>query len=103
MDATAGHLSIVNNALFHPHSMHVVTSGIEHHVIVHSPTPSSSCTRDLQMSPTTVRELPPASADDEGRYLRALVRGRGLGGPESSAYTDGIDEEDRESILLFDQ
>jgi WD repeat-containing protein 22 len=79
-----GHNSIVNTTLIHPHLPHVVTSGVERDIILHSPTPSSPCTLDLQSSPKTVRE--PSSGPTN---LRQLVA------------EDGHDSESR-TINFFD-
>jgi WD repeat-containing protein 22 len=51
----------VNTTLVHPHMLHVVTSGVERDILLHSPTPSSPCCRHLSLTDTAVRQLP-----DEG-------------------------------------
>ena len=89
----SGHKSIVNSVLFHPSLLHIVTSGIERHVILHSPTKSSPCAQDLKLTPTTVRTLPAGSPEDHSRFLRAVSLGLGTG--DSS--------EEAETIALFDE
>lgn len=89
----SGHKSIVNSVLFHPNLLHIVTAGIERHVILHSPTKSSPCAEDLALTPTTVRELPGGSPEDHSRFLRAVFSGVGT--------TDF--EEDAETIAMFDE
>lgn len=88
----SGHKSIVNSVLFHPGLLHIVTAGIERHVILHSPTKSSPCTKDLGITPTAVRALPVGSPDDHSRFLRAIFTGLG---------TNEVDE-DMETVALFD-
>lgn len=88
-----GHKSIVNSVLFHPSLLHIVTAGIERHVILHSPTKSSPCTEELELTPTTVRPLPVGSPEDRSRLLRAISTGMG---------TNEF-EEDAETIALFDE
>lgn len=77
----------MNSVLFHPSLLHIVTAGIERHVILHSPTRSSPCARDLALTPTSVRALPTRSPEDHSQL--------GLG-------TDDSDE-DAETIALFDE
>jgi len=88
-----GHQSIVNSVLFHPSLLHIVTAGIERHVILHSPTKSSPCAKDLTFTPTSIRELPAGTPEDHSRYLRAV---------SSSLGTNDLDE-DTETIALFDE
>ncbi|KAF9779652.1 WD40 repeat-like protein [Thelephora terrestris] len=88
-----GHMSIVNSVLFHPSLLHIVTAGIERHVILHSPTKSSPCTEELTLTPTTVRSLPAGSAEDHSRLIQAIASGLG---------TNDM-EEDAETIALFDE
>ena len=83
----------MNSVLFHPSLLHVVTAGIEQHVILHSPTRSSPCVKDLTLTPTTVRELPAGSPEDHSRYLRAISTGLG---------TNDF-EEDTDTIAMFDE
>ncbi|KAJ8691284.1 hypothetical protein PTI98_010872 [Pleurotus ostreatus] len=77
-----GHDSIVNTTLFHPYLPHILTSGIENHITLHSPTPASPCSSSLQLSPPDVRTLP-----------RSAIEGRLM--------TNDLSE--RETIGLFDQ
>lgn len=83
----------MNSVLFHPSLLHIATAGIERHVIIHSPTKSSPCTKDLPLTPTTVRALPAGSPEDRGRYLLAISLG--LGANELG--------EDTETVALFDE
>ena len=83
----------MNSVLFHPSLLHIVTAGIERHVILHSPTKSSPCTQDLASTPTTVRELPAGTPEDRSRFIRAITLGQG-------ADDSG---EDAETIALFDE
>ena len=83
----------MNSVLFHPSLLHIVTAGIERHVILHSPTKSSPCARDLTFTPTSVRALSAGSPEDHSRFLRAMSSGIG---------TNDLDE-DVEAIALFDE
>ncbi|KAF4617596.1 hypothetical protein D9613_005957 [Agrocybe pediades] len=93
-----GHDTIVNTAVFHPHLFHIVTSGVEKNIILHSPTPSSPCTQNLQRSPADVRELKPEDEDlDRANYLTALF------GSHPTLLTESADDrEERRTISLFD-
>ena len=94
----SGHDSIVNTAVFHPHFFHVVTSGVEKNIILHSPTPSSPCTQNLQPSPSDVRDLRPEDEDqDRSNYLTALL------GEHPTLLSEGEDREERRNISVFDQ
>ena len=92
-EVVSGHQSIVNSVLFHPSLLHIVTAGIERHIILHSPTKSSPCVRDLSFTPTSVRALPVGSPEDHSRFFRAVSSGLG---------TNNFDE-DTETIALFDE
>jgi WD repeat-containing protein 22 len=83
----------VNTVVFHPSLLHIVTAGIERHVILHSPTKSSPCTEDLTFTPTSVRGLPAGSPEDHSLFLRAM---------SSDLGTNDLDE-DAETIALFDE
>jgi DDB1- and CUL4-associated factor 5 len=83
----------VNSVLFHPSLLHIATAGIERHVIIHSPTKSSPCTKDLALTSTTVRALPAGSPEDRSRFVRAVSLGLG---------TDEFDDEE-ETVALFDE
>ncbi|KAL4263274.1 hypothetical protein AB1N83_004308 [Pleurotus pulmonarius] len=77
-----GHDSIVNTTLFHPYLPHILTSGIENHITLHSPTPASPCSTSLQRSPLGVRIL----------HCSAIEGGLTTNDPS-----------ERESIGLFDR
>ena len=84
----------MNNVLFHPSLLHIVTAGIERHVILHSPTRSSPCAKDMGLTPTTVRALPAGTPQDHSRFLRAISSGLGAMGDS---------DEEAETIALFDE
>ncbi|KAL4081255.1 WD40 repeat-like protein [Scleroderma citrinum] len=92
-----GHRSIINAVAIHPSLLHIVTSGIERHINLHSPTPSSPIAQNLSLTPSEVRKLREHSADDEMQFLRAVL------GPHPTLVGD-IDQSDDESqtISLFD-
>ncbi|KAH9480635.1 DDB1- and CUL4-associated factor 5 [Psilocybe cubensis] len=74
LDRLTGHNSIVNTTLFHPHFLHIVTAGVENSILLHSPTPSSPCTQNLQRSPENVRVLKDEDAEEDRRlYYRTLL------------------------------
>ena len=83
----------MNSVLFHSSLLHIVTAGIERHVILHSPTKSSPCAKDLTFTPQSVRALPAGSTEDHSRFFRAMSLG---------LYTNDLDE-DAEAIALFDE
>ncbi|KAI0260688.1 WD40 repeat-like protein [Gloeopeniophorella convolvens] len=92
-----GHLSIVNTTLIHPVLPLIATSGIERHVILHSPTPSAPFAVDLSPTSATARSLPStASALGEPAVLRLLM--------DIGTITDPDDSmgEDARSIAYFD-
>jgi WD repeat-containing protein 22 len=93
MFTPSGHKSIVNSVLFHPSLLHIVTAGIERHVILHSPTKSSPCAKNLELTPASVRALPEGTREDRARFFRAISLGLG---------TNEM-EEDAETIALFDE
>ncbi|KDR82852.1 hypothetical protein GALMADRAFT_238461 [Galerina marginata CBS 339.88] len=90
-----GHKSIVNTTVFHPHLLHIATAGIEKNVILHSPTPSSPCTQNLDSSPVTVRKLL-GDEDDKDRenYYAAML---GLIPADSEN-----DQNERQTLSFFD-
>ncbi|KAJ3573186.1 hypothetical protein NP233_g2603 [Leucocoprinus birnbaumii] len=93
-----GHNSIVNSAVFHPHFLHVVTSGVEKCVVLHSPTPSSPCTQNLAASPTEVRQLDIDGTLDRLTFHQALVGAfTTVGEPELEE-----DLSERRTIRMFD-
>ncbi|TCD60396.1 hypothetical protein EIP91_010234 [Steccherinum ochraceum] len=87
-----GHKSIVNSTLIHPHHPMIFTSGVERHILLHSPLPASPCTSALERTPEGVRSVPRPNVGDTRLYVRALLSGR----------TDTEDGEDRETVALFD-
>ncbi|KAI0661984.1 WD40 repeat-like protein [Cubamyces menziesii] len=91
----AGHDSIVNTALIHPHRPYLFTAGIERFVRLHSPTSITPSTEALPLTPQTVRAVPPT--DPNSRQL--LLRAMGL------IDDDEVDEpdDDSQAIALFDQ
>ncbi|KAM6494060.1 WD40-repeat-containing domain protein [Amanita muscaria] len=89
-----GHRSIVNTSAVHPYMLHVATAGIEHCIILHSPTPSSPCTQDLADTPTETRSLSQDGDVDRAAYFRAL-HGHHLPVIET-------DDPDRMTISMFD-
>lgn len=91
-----GHSSIVNATLIHPHFLHIVTAGIEKDIRLHSPTPTSPCSRDMELTNTDVRELGDDEEADRMAYLRALP---GLHGPEA---LDDDEDPERTTIMMFD-
>ena len=110
-----GHKTIVNTVAFHPHFLHVVTSGVEKSIHLHSPTPSSPCTQNLSLSPLDVRQLD--ERDDQADrqiYLNALMGARTIArdndddnnNNNSNNDNDDDDSDDageRETIGFFDQ
>ena len=103
-----GHKTIVNTVVFHPHFLHVVTSGVEKSIHLHSPTPSSPCTQDLPLSPLDVRQL--NDRDDQADrqiYLNALMGARTIDVDNSDNNNANDDDEsdagERETISFFDQ
>ena len=99
-----GHKTIVNTVVFHPHFLHVVTSGVEKSIHLHSPTPSSPCTRNLPLSPLDVRQLD--ERDDQADrqiYLNALIGARTINGDDIDNDDDSDDAGERETIGFFDQ
>ncbi|KAF9220896.1 WD40 repeat-like protein [Gyrodon lividus] len=92
-----GHRSIVNAVAMHPSLLHIVTSGIERHVILHSPTQASPVVDRLSVTPSEIRTLGEYNANDTSRFLRALI------GPHLTLHEeiDDAGNED-ETISLFD-
>jgi WD repeat-containing protein 22 len=72
-----------------------VSAGIERHIVLHGPSPASSCGDELELTGTTVREIAPATAADHARYLLALAA--------DHPTLRNEDEGEWETILLFDQ
>lgn len=88
-----GHRSIVNTTAVHPHMLHIVTAGIERNIILHSPTPSSPCTQNLDRTPTETRILSDDNELDRVTYFRALQ-----GAPMQHVE----DDPDSTTISMFD-
>lgn len=94
-----GHKSIVNSVAIHPSLLHVVTSGVERQIILHSPTSSSPAVQNLHPTPPTVRTLQPQDPAAQRNFLRALF------GPHPTLHEETGDEEEEEedqTISLFD-
>jgi WD repeat-containing protein 22 len=93
-----GHDSIVNTTLIHPSFLHILTSGVERHVILHGVAQSSICTSNMALTNTDIRNLPDGIPEDRERFLRAITR-------THSTVRDGSEESDDEfeTISLFDQ
>lgn len=105
----AGHRSIVNNIVIHPHLPHIVTCGVERHILLHSPTASSPCTQSLERTPSTVRNLSQTSGEEEDRLISSLLSGESDPATLTTARTgpseesSGDDSEDDDTIRLFDR
>ncbi|KAF5361053.1 hypothetical protein D9756_005005 [Leucocoprinus leucothites] len=93
-----GHNSIVNTAVFHPHFLHIVTSGVERRIVLHSPTPSSPCTQNLPASPAEVRQLDADGTLDRLTFNQALI------GAFTTVGEPGLaeDSSERRTIRMFD-
>ncbi|KAF8555753.1 WD40 repeat-like protein [Imleria badia] len=93
-----GHRSIVNAIAMHPSLLHIVTSGIERHVFLHSPTPVSPVAAQLSETPVETRRLGDHALEDSVRFQRALLEG-----PHPTLHEE-IDDagDDEEAISLFD-
>ncbi|KIK44314.1 hypothetical protein CY34DRAFT_23148 [Suillus luteus UH-Slu-Lm8-n1] len=92
-----GHKSIVNSVAIHPSLLHVVTSGVERQIILHSPTSSSPAVQNLHPTPPTVRTLQPQDPAAQRNFLRALF------GPHPTLHEEtGDEEEEDQTISLFD-
>ncbi|TFK70950.1 WD40 repeat-like protein [Pluteus cervinus] len=88
----SGHISIVNSTIFHPNFLHVLSAGIENHILLHSPTPSSPCTENLDRTSIQVRPLSDDEDGDRQSYWRA-VTGIPIGEDEN---------EDSRTLRIFD-
>lgn len=69
----AGHKSIVNATLFHPHLLLMATSGVEKDIIMHSPTASSPCFNELERTETATR-APEDDFNDDSETIRLFDR-----------------------------
>lgn len=87
----------MNTTLIHPHFLHIVTSGIEKRIVLHSPTSSSPCTQNLFRTPTDVRRLSDDDEEDRNVYFRALA------GFHIDALGDEAEVSERTIISMFDQ
>jgi WD repeat-containing protein 22 len=93
-------MSIVNSTLIHPHIPHIFTSGIERHILLHSPTPFSPCTQNLTLTSPEVRKVPSLDIEERRRIRRTLFQG-----DSNSDSGDELDLTDREmnTIARFDE
>jgi WD repeat-containing protein 22 len=98
-ETVVGHESIVNTVAFHPHFLHVMTSGVEKRILLHSPTPSSPCAQDLPRSTPHVRQLDTDGTPDRLNFYQALVGAFTTVG--ESEYAADLSE--RRTISMFDQ
>jgi WD repeat-containing protein 22 len=80
--------------LFHPHEPYVATSGVERHVILHSPFKATPAFGKLTRTETRVREL----AENNSAPRRVFVDGL-LNRPGEAEN----DENDEDVINLFDE
>jgi len=93
-----GHRSIVNAVAIHPSLLHIVTSGIERHVFLHSPTPVSPVAPQLLETPPETRRLGEQNIRDLARFRRALLLG-----PHPTLHEENDEVGDEEdAISLFD-
>ncbi|KIJ62541.1 hypothetical protein HYDPIDRAFT_30150 [Hydnomerulius pinastri MD-312] len=92
-----GHRSIVNAVAIHPSLLHIATSGVERHVILHSPTSTSPAACNLSSTPSARRVLGEHDPENRTRFLRAFL------GPRPTLHEE-IDEAEEENatISLFD-
>lgn len=83
----------------HPSLFHIVTSGIERHVFLHSPTPVSPVAPQLLATPPETRRSGEQRPEDLARYYRALWQ------IQHPTLHEEIDEagDEEEAIYLFDQ
>lgn len=88
----------MNNTLIHPNYLHIVTSGIERHIILHGVSSSSPCTSDLALTEPIVRDLPDATPEAFENYLRAMTGTYPLVDDDNEQSGEELD-----TILLFDQ
>lgn len=90
----------MNTSVFHPHLLHIASSGVEKDVFIHSPTPSSPCTQNLQCAPTQVRQILDEEVDrDRENYIAALLAESPLYESEAGHASD---DEERRALSLFD-
>ncbi|KAI0917455.1 hypothetical protein AcV5_007938 [Taiwanofungus camphoratus] len=89
----SGHQSIINTTLFHPCYPLAVTSGIERHIVLHSPTATSSYVANMSSTSGEVRALPMHDPASHSLMIRALTLGT----------TSEDLEDDVGTIALFDE
>ncbi|KAF8588568.1 WD40 repeat-like protein [Ramaria rubella] len=87
-----GHKSIINTVLFHPLEPYIATSGVERHVLVHSPFEATPSCGKLNRTEKRVRQLPQSTS-----LNRPFIRG------EYDTPDDGEDDGDGAMIELFDE
>ncbi|KAK7690154.1 hypothetical protein QCA50_006803 [Cerrena zonata] len=90
----AGHKSIVNSTVMHPHWPFLVTAGVERYMLLHSPLPSGPCFTEMSLTSQDARLLPAANEEDRRRFVQALTSGRRI---------DEEDNDDDDTIALFDE
>lgn len=90
----------MNSVVFHPDFLHIVTSGIERDIRLHSATPSSPCAQGLAPTPTDVRRLGDDDETDREVYWRALTGGFPSAGDDVDEQTATISSFDQ-SVFFF--
>lgn len=95
----AGHKSIVNTTMIHPSFLHILTSGVERHIVLHSTAESSPCATNMFQTDLSVRNLPDGNTEDQERFLRVLHYG------SHPTIDENGDEsgDELDTIPLFDQ
>ena len=100
-----GHDSIVNSSLIHPCLPHIVTAGVERHVVVHGPIGSSSPNSASEAQQNgfvktneEARHLPEDGEESMRRYARALMTGHTAVDEEAD-----LEIEEQKTIDFFDQ
>lgn len=88
----------MNAVAMHPSLLHIVTSGIERHVFLHSPTRTSPVAPQLSETPPEARGLGGQGPRDSARFLRTLLLG-----PHPTLHEEIDEAGDEEAISLFDQ
>lgn len=93
-----GHKSIVNTTLIHPSFLHILTSGVERHIVLHATAESSVCASNMSRTDTDLRCLPDGTPEDREHFLRALH------GSHPTLNEEGEESaEEFDTISLFDQ
>ena len=93
-----GHKSIVNTTLIHPSFLHILTSGVERHIILHSTAESSPCASNMSRTDTRTRSLPNGTSEDHERFIQALNRSHPTLNEDNEESGDEFD-----TIPMFDQ